>query len=99
MRAIRLALPRDLLMFIGPRWKRLNHAVDAGNRYALAREIQQLDAVAHQLFVAALPKWVMAMSGFLLADGNERREEIDNAFEIARDRKSTRLNSSHLGIS
>ena len=49
---------------------------------ALPREIEELDDIAHQLLVAALPEGIVSVARFLLADGDERREEIDDAFQI-----------------
>ena len=83
-RAIGLLLPRLLFVFIGPGGKRLNDAVDVGNGDPLARKIEQLDDIAHQLLVAALPERIVAVAPFLLADGDEGREEVDDALQIAR---------------
>ena len=35
------------------------------------------------LFISEPPKWIVSLSGFLLVNGNERGEEIDDAFEIS----------------
>src|SRR5699024_11676659 len=43
--------------------------------------------------------WQVSMASFLIHRGDHIGREIDDLFKVFRDRKSTRLNSSHVSIS
>ena len=83
LRAVGVLLPGFFFVLVGPRRQGFNDAIDIRNRDALAGEIEQLDDVAHQLLVPALPERIVALAHFFPAYGNQRREKINDAFKIS----------------